>query len=167
MRHLRDWTTASSLARTSLKHRSLIAQTLQLLVASAGDYLAERFETDIVKAALGWHAINDSLVGPSSSGTGYVLLHDHASGDPDGGIRQWGFVNGGMGRVTEAMAEAAIEAGATVRTDAAVAAIRVQGERAIGVTLANGEEIDAETILSNADPRHTFLSLCDEATLPR
>jgi phytoene dehydrogenase-like protein len=166
MRHVRDWTTASHLGRTTLKHRSLIAQTLRLLVSSAGDYLSERFETDIVKSALGWHAINDSLVGPSSSGTGYVLLHDHASGDPDGGIRQWGFVNGGMGRVTAAMAEAAVEVGATVRTDAAVAAIRVTGERAIGVTLANGEEIDAETIVSNADPKHTFLSLCDGAALP-
>jgi phytoene dehydrogenase-like protein len=166
MRHLRDWTTASRLARTSLKHRALIAQTLRLLVSSAGDYLSERFESDIVKVALGWHAINDSLVGPSSSGTGYVLLHDHASGDPEGGIRQWGFVNGGMGKVTAAMAEAAIEAGATVRTDAEVAAIRVKGDRAIGVTLANGEEIDAATILSNADPRRTFLSLCDETALP-
>jgi phytoene dehydrogenase-like protein len=166
MHHLRDWMTASQLARTTLKHRSLIAQTLRLLVASAGDYLAERFESDIVKVALGWHAVNDSLVGPSSPGTGYVLLHDHASGDPDGGIRQWGFVNGGMGRVTEAMAEAAIEAGATVRTDAEVAAIRVKGERAIGVTLVNGEEIDAATILSNADPRRTFLSLCDGVSLP-
>jgi phytoene dehydrogenase-like protein len=166
MRHLRDWMTASHLGRTTLKHRSLIADTLRLLVASAGDYLSERFETDIVKVALGWHAINDSLVGPASSGTGYVLLHDHASGDPDGGIRQWGFVNGGMGRVTEAMAAAATEAGATVRTDATVAAIRVRGDRAVGVTLANGEEIDADTILSNADPRHTFLSLCDDVALP-
>jgi phytoene dehydrogenase-like protein len=166
MRHLRDWTTTASLARTSLKHRALVARTLRLLVASAGDYLGERFESDIVKAALGWHAINDSLVGPASSGTGYVLLHDHASGDPAGGIRQWGFVNGGMGRVTEAMAEAAVEAGATVRTDAEVAAIRVKGERAVGVTLAGGEELDAATILSNADPRRTFLSLCDEVPLP-
>jgi phytoene dehydrogenase-like protein len=166
MRRLRDWTTASGLARVGLKQRSMIADTLRLLVSSAGDYLCERFETDIIKAALGWHAINDSLVGPSSSGTGYVLLHDHASGDPEGGIQQWGFVNGGMGRVTALMAEAAIEAGATVRTDAEVAAVRVKGDRAIGVTLANDEEIDAATILSNADPKRTFLTLCESTSLP-
>jgi phytoene dehydrogenase-like protein len=166
MRRLRDWTTAGRIARTGLKQRREIAGTLRLLVASAGDFLAERFETDIVKVALGWHAINDSLVGPFSPGTGYVLLHDHASGDPDGGIRQWGFVNGGMGRVTEVMADAAREAGAVIRTGAEVAAIRVKGGRATGVTLADGEEIDATTVLSNADPRRTFLSLCDDTSLP-
>ena len=80
----------SQLARTALQQRTLIAETLRLLVTSADDYLAERFESDIVKVALGWHAINDSLVGPSSAGTGYVLLHDHASGDPEGGIRAVG-----------------------------------------------------------------------------
>jgi phytoene dehydrogenase-like protein len=166
MRHARDWTAAAHLARSGFPHRSLVAQTLRLLVSSAGDYLGERFDTDIVKVALGWHAINDSLAGPSSSGTGHVLLHDHASGDPSGGIRQWGFVNGGMGRVTAAMADAAREAGATVRTDAEVSAIRVKSGRAVGVTLVNGEEIDAQTILSNADPRRTFLSLCDDGDLP-
>jgi phytoene dehydrogenase-like protein len=165
MRRLRDWATASRMARTGLRHRALIAQTLRLLVASAGDYLAERFDSDIVKVALGWHAINDSLVGPFSPGTGYVLLHDHASGDPSGGIRQWGFVNGGMGRVTAVMADAAREAGATIRTDAEVAAIRAVDGRAVGVTLASGEQIDARTVVSNADPRRTFLSLCDESVL--
>jgi phytoene dehydrogenase-like protein len=166
MKHLRDWTTAARLGRTTFKQRSLLARTLRLLVSSAGDYLAEHFESDILKSALGWHAINDSLAGPGSSGTGYVLIHDHASGEPDGGIRLWGFVNGGMGRVTAAMAEAAIEAGATVRTDAEVASIRVVGDRANGVILANGEEIDATTVLSNADPRRTFLTMCEGAALP-
>jgi phytoene dehydrogenase-like protein len=166
MRKLRDWMSAGQIARTGLRHRSEIAGTLRLLVAAAGDYLAERFDTDIVKVALGWHSINDSLVGPFSPGTGYVLLHDHASGDPEGGIRQWGFVNGGMGRVTAAMADAAREAGAVIRMDAEVASIRVKGGRAIGVTLASGEEIDATTVVSNADPARTFLSMCDEASLP-
>ncbi len=58
-------------------------------------------------AALGWHAINDSAAGPSTPGTAYVLLHDHASEQAGGGIRHWGFVRGGIGRVTEAMAAAA------------------------------------------------------------
>jgi len=166
MHHLRDWLTASQIARTGLKQRKQIAGTLRLLVASAADYLAERFESEIVKVALGWHAINDSLVGPSSPGTGYVLLHDHASGDPDGGIRQWGFVNGGMGRVTAAMAEAAIEAGATIRTEAEVASIRVSADRATGVVLVGGEEIDCDLVLSNADPKRTFLSMCEKVALP-
>jgi len=110
MRRARDWATVLRLLPTGATHRKLIADTLRLLTTSVNDYLSERFESDIVKVALGWHAINDSLAGPSSSGTGYVLLHDHASGDPAGGIRQWGFVNGGMGKVTAAMADAAREA---------------------------------------------------------
>jgi phytoene dehydrogenase-like protein len=166
MRHRRDWTAAARLARSALPHRKLLAETLRLLATSANDYLTEWFESDIVKVTLGWHAINDSQVGPSSAGTGFVLLHDHASGDPDGGIREWGFVFGGIGRVTEAMAAAAIEAGAAVRTDAPVAAIRAAGDRVLGVTLEDGEEIDADIVLSNADPRRTFLSLCDEKALP-
>ena len=48
-------------------------------------------------AALGWHAINDSVAGPSTPGTAYVLLHDHAAEQAGGGIRQWGFVRGGIG----------------------------------------------------------------------
>jgi phytoene dehydrogenase-like protein len=167
MRRLRDLAGASHLAATGVRHRRRIADTLRLLVSSAGDYLSERFESEIVRAAFGWHAINDSLAGPFSAGTGYVLLHDHASGDPSGGIRQWGFVDGGMGRVTAAMADAARAAGATIRTGAQVAEIRVRDGRARGVTLTDGEEIDAETVVSNADPRRTFLSLCDEHALPR
>jgi phytoene dehydrogenase-like protein len=166
MRHRRDWAGAARLARTALPHRKQLAETVRLLATSANDYLTEWFDSDIVKVALGWHAINDSLVGPSSAGTGYVLLHDHASGDPEGGIREWGFVFGGIGRVTQAMSEAATEAGATVRTDAPVAAIRAEGDRVIGVTLESGEEIDADIVVSNADPRRTFLSLCDEKSLP-
>ncbi len=73
--------------------------------------LAERFESEHVRAALGWHAINDSVAGPSTPGTAFVLLHDHASEDSDGGVRQWGFVRGGMGVLTERMADAAREAG--------------------------------------------------------
>jgi phytoene dehydrogenase-like protein len=166
MKKARDWRSAATLVRHAIKRRADVPETARLLTASVSDFLGERFETDIVKVALGWHAINDSLAGPASSGTGYVLLHDHASGDPTGGIRQWGFVDGGIGRVTAAMADAAREAGATIRTGVEVAAIRSKGGRAIGVTLANGEEIDADIVVSNADPKRTFLKMCDEKDLP-
>jgi phytoene dehydrogenase-like protein len=166
LRQLRDWSGAARLLRLAARKRGDLPETIRLLTASVTDFLSERFESDIIKVALGWHAINDSLAGPSSAGTGYVLLHDHASGDPSGGIRQWGFVDGGIGRVTAAMADAAREAGATIRTGAEVTAIRSAGGRAVGVTLANGEEIDADVVVSNADPKRTFLSLCDDKVLP-
>ena len=86
-------------------------------------------------AALGWHAINDSVAGPSTPGTAFVLLHDHASEETGGGPRAWGFVRGGMGRVTEMMADAAREAGAEVRTGAEVERIITTNGRATGVAL--------------------------------
>ena len=107
-------------------------------------------------AALGWHAINDSTAGPSTPGTAYVLLHDHASEQAGGGIRRWGFVRGGIGRLTEAMAEAAREAGAEIRTEAPVERIVVDDGRATGVLLADGEVIAARRVLSNADPKTTL-----------
>jgi phytoene dehydrogenase-like protein len=151
---------------TGARHRTSVVDALQLFATSARQYLDERFESEHVKAALGWHAINDSVLGPSSPGTAYVLLHDHASEDPGGGVRQWGFVRGGIGRVTEAMADAAREAGAVVRTGADVEEILVRDGRAIGVRLAGGEELHAPIVVSNADPKHTFLDLVPDGELP-
>ena len=98
----------------------------------------EFFESEVVMAAMGWHAINDSVAGPSTPGTAYVLLHDHAAEQAGGGLRTWGFVRGGIGLVTEAMADAAREAGAEIRTGAEVERVVVEGGRATGVELADG-----------------------------
>ena len=106
----------------------------------ATQYLGECFESDVVMAALGWHAINDSIAGPSTPGTAYVLLHDHAAEQAGGGLRTWGFVRGGIGRVTEAMADAAREAGAEIRTSAprsSGSSSPTAGRR--GVELADGD----------------------------
>src|SRR6478672_8735832 len=137
-----------------------------LLGTSVSQYLDEWFESDHLKASLGWHAINDSVAGPGTPGTAYVLLHDHAAEDAGGGIRRWGFVPGGIGEVTRMMADAAREAGAEIRTESPVARVLVDGGAATGVELESGEVIEASTVLSNADPKHTFLTLCDEADLP-
>jgi len=166
VRHLRDLRGLARLGRLSLTHRRRLADTLGLLTSSVSDYLDQRFESDIVKVALGWHAINDSLAGPSSGGTGFVLMHDHASDAADGGVRQWGFVRSGMGRVTEAMAEAAREAGAVIRLSSPVAQITSSHGRVDGVVLQSGEQITAPLVVSGADPKHTFLTLCQSAALP-
>jgi phytoene dehydrogenase-like protein len=166
VRHLRDLRGLGRLGRLGAAHRSRLADTVSLLTTSVSDYLDARFQSEIVKVALGWHAINDSTAGPSSGGTGFVLLHDHASGGPDGGVRQWGFVRSGMGRVSEAIAAAARDAGATVRLDAPVARITSERGRVTGVVLDSGEVIAAPLVLSGADPKHTFLTLCDRPALP-
>ncbi|WP_006242579.1 phytoene desaturase family protein [Mycolicibacterium tusciae] len=156
----------AKLGRVGLRTRNHLDQLARLFTSSAHQILAERFESDHVKAALGWHAINDSVAGPSTPGTAFVLLHDHASEESDGGVRQWGFVRGGMGVLTETMAAAAREAGAEIRCDAAVEGIVTRGGQATGVRLVTGEEITATRVLSNADPKHTFLTLCDRTDLP-
>ena len=154
------------LASTGRRHRASINDALFLFATSATQYLGERFSSDVVMAALGWHAINDSIAGPSTPGTAYVLLHDHAAEQAGGGLRTWGFVRDGIGRVTEAMADAAREAGAEIRTGAEVARVVVDGKRASGVELADGTVVGADRILSNADPLRTFFGLVGEELLP-
>ncbi len=166
----RDRRTLTSLLRATVRSRRDLDEALFLLTTSADHYLSERFESPYVRAALGWHSINDSLNGPSTLGTAYVLLHDHVSHEPGGGLRRWGFVRGGMGRVTEAMADAAREAGAEIRTGVEVDRILTSGSgdgvAVTGVLLADGTNVATDLVLSNADPRRTFETLCDASDLP-
>jgi phytoene dehydrogenase-like protein len=166
MRTWRDLREAARWGRLGARHRRMIADLAYLFSTSATQYLSEYFSSPYVLAALGWHAINDSAAGPSTPGTAFVLLHDHASEAADGGVRQWGFVRGGMGRVAELMAEAAREAGCEIRTNAEVERIVTRGGAATGVRLTTGEEIAARRVVSNADPKRTFLQLADQADLP-
>jgi phytoene dehydrogenase-like protein len=141
------------------RHRKRAAEIAYLFSTSMRRYLDEWFERDEVAAALGWEAISNTLAGPSTPGTAYVLLHDHASGV---GTQGWGFVRGGMGVVTQAMADAAREAGVEIRTGAQVERILTSVGEVVGVALAgSGEEFSAPVVVSNADPKRTFLTLLD------
>ena len=137
------------------RRRGSINDALFLFATSARSTSSERFESEHVKAALGWHAINDSLAGPSTPGTAYVLLHDHAAEQAGGGIRTWGFVRGGIGRVTAAMADAAREAGAEIRTEAPRSSGSLvedgRGDRRRARRTAARSRRDR--VLSNADPQ--------------
>ena len=167
LRRLGDLPGLLKLGGAAARRRASIDEALWLFSTSVTQFLDERFESDHVKAAIGWHAINDSTGGPSTPGTAYVLLHDHASEQTEGGgMRAWGFVRGGMGVLAETMATAAREAGAEIRTGAEVERVLVEGGVARGVVLAGGEEVRAPLVLSNADPKRTFLSLVEEAELP-
>ena len=166
IRSLHDLLELAKWGRIGFKQRRHLTDLAFLFSTSATQLLSERFTDDHVKAAMGWHAINDSVAGPSTPGTAFVLLHDHASEEADGGVRQWGFVRGGMGVLTATMADAAREVGCEIRCDAEVDQILTRGGRAVGVRLGDGEELRAARVLSNADPKRTFLSLCDRAELP-
>jgi phytoene dehydrogenase-like protein len=100
-----------------------------------------------------------------SPGTAYVLLH-HYMGEIDGAFRSWGFSRGGTGAISMAIAGAAQEAGVEIRTKAPVSRIKVRGSRAVGVALDNGDEIDADVVVSGLDPNRTFLKLLEPGDLP-
>jgi phytoene dehydrogenase-like protein len=165
-RSLRGLLNLTRYGRLILANRRLLEEATFLFATSASRLLDERFESDHVKAAIGWHAINDSLQGPSAPGTAYVLLHDHAADAAGPAARQWGFVRGGMGEVTARMADAVRDSGGEIRTDAEVERVLVEGDAVAGVALADGEELHADRVLSNADPKRTFLRLVDEKHLP-
>jgi len=164
-RRARDLAATARLAVVAARQRSMSQDLAYLFATSAMRYLDEHFRDDMLKSALGWESISNTLAGPSWNGTAYGLLHEAASGGSGGGVG-WGFVRGGMGEVTRLMAEAAREAGAEIRLDAPVDRVIVRGGRAVGVHLSGGEEIAATRVLSNADPRRTFLDLVDPADLP-
>jgi phytoene dehydrogenase-like protein len=98
-------------------------------------------------------------------GTAYVLFH-HVMGETNGKRGVWGYVKGGMGGLTQALAKAARELGADIRTEAEVAQIRVKNGAAVGVALANGDEFQARVVASNADANVTFNRLMDARLLP-
>jgi phytoene dehydrogenase-like protein len=138
---------------------------LQLMTMSAVDFLDQWFETDVLKATMSASGIIGTFLGVRSPGTAYVLLH-HYMGEIDGAFRSWGFARGGTGAISNAIAAAAREAGAEVRTEAPVARIRVRNGRADGVVLSNGDELDAGLVLSSVDPNLTFLRFIDRKELP-
>ncbi len=133
----------------------------QLLTMSGVDFLKMWFESDALLAPMSCSGIIGTFLGVHSPGTAYVLLH-HYMGEIDGAFRSWGFSKGGTGGVSQAIANAAQAHGATIRTDARVASVVVRNGRAKGVVLEGGEEIDAKVVVSNADPRRTFLTLVGE-----
>jgi phytoene dehydrogenase-like protein len=141
-----------------------MVELLRTVPMSVGELLDDWFETDILKGALGACGVTGILQGPRSGGTAFVLLH-HQVGRPVGAFRTPTAIRGGVGTLSTALAAAARSFGADVRTDAEVVRVRVDGGRAHSVILRNGDEITARRVVSSADPRRTFLQLCDPARL--
>ena len=130
---------------------------------AAADLVAEWFETDLLQAAVATRGVFGMAQGPWSAGTGAVLLLNAAFDPAPGGSSVT--VKGGVGALASAMAEAARTAGAQIRLNAPVARILVRDGRAHGVVLEDGTEIPATVVISNADPRRTFLTLVDPVEL--
>src|SRR5260370_28755900 len=132
---------------------------------SASDFLDEWFESEELKVTLATDGVIGANGGPRSQGRAYILMH-HCMGGVNGKRGLWGFVRGGMGAVSEAMAASARSKGAEIRTSASVAQIRVNDGVVRGVTMENGDEIDAPVVASNLDPKLTFLRMVQQQHLP-
>jgi phytoene dehydrogenase-like protein len=141
-----------------------INELLRVLPMPTTDLLDEWFESDALKGLISACSVRQATWGPQEAGTAYNLFHDWALSDT-GLFRSESWVKGGMGALSEAIAAAARGFGAEIRTDAAVAKIVVENGAASGVVLANGEHIQAKRVVSNADPRTTFLALLEPSRL--
>jgi phytoene dehydrogenase-like protein len=146
-----------------LRRREMVG-LVKIFTQSAADFLDEWFESPEVKVTLATDGVIGANGGPRSPGTAYILLH-HCMGGVGGKRGLWGFVRGGMGAISEAIAQSARSQGAEIRVNARARRITVSGGRVSGVVLDGGEEIQAPIVASNLDPHATFLGLVDEHDL--
>ena len=140
-------------------------KAIEILTGAARPILDRWFESEQLKVTLATDAVIGVQASPSMPGTAYVLFH-HVMGECDGARGVWGYVRGGMGGLSAAIASAAKGFGAEIRTNAPVARILVKGGRVSGVGLANGDEILSQRVASCADANVTFLKLIDPKELP-
>ncbi len=160
-RNLGDWQKLAGLGHrlSKMSGRELVGH-LRILSQSVKDFLDPWFESEQLKVALATDGVIGTKGGPYSPGTAYVLFH-HCMGGVGGKRGLWGFVRGGMGGITQALAASARSAGAEIRTGARVERILAKDGRTTGVALASGEEIHARVVASGVDPKRTFLKLLE------
>ena len=136
---------------------------LRWMPMAAADLVAEWFSNDLLQAAVAARGIFGVAQGPWSAGTGATLLLNAAVDPTPGGGSVT--VKGGLGTLSRAMADAATEAGAEIRTGASIARVAVRDGRASGVVLDDGREISARAVVSSADPKQTLLGFVDPVEL--
>ena len=159
-RRLRDLFGLLKVGRMARRLKQDLYEEVAILSMSAKDFLDSWFESEELKALLCGQAVIGTFAGPRTPGTAYVLFH-HVMGEVDGMRGCWGVVRGGMGQVSECIAAEARRRGVTIRCDAPVERILVEGGKATGVVIRGGEEVRARAVVSNADPNVTFLKLLD------
>jgi phytoene dehydrogenase-like protein len=140
-------------------------KAVRLLRQSAGDYLDGIFESDPIKAVLGFDSIVGNFASPYTRGSAYVLLH-HVFGEVNGRRGVWGHAIGGMGAITRAMAHAAAAHGVRIDVNSPVREVLMEGDCAAGVVTADGTPIRARAVVSNVDPRTLFQSLVPDRAVP-
>jgi phytoene dehydrogenase-like protein len=160
----------SDLFRVGKRFRNIstneIAQLVSFLTGSLGEFLDRNYESEIIKTMFLANNVYGKHGGPYQPGTAIGLLFHLLSGGEHQLQGFYGHVMGGMGAITQALAAAGRKLGVEIRTSASVAQIDAHNRRARGVVLEDGTEIRARIVLSNADPKRTFLKLLPASELP-
>ncbi len=153
----------NTMRRLDLEEQRLL---LDLFTMPAADFLSDWFESEPIKALLGFDSIVGNYASPFDPGSAYVLLH-HAFGEVNGKKGAWGHAIGGMGAITQAMAKAAAEHGVDIETDAEVAEVLIERGKAVGVALADGRAVRAKALAANVNLKLLYTRLLPEQALPR
>jgi len=143
-----------------------ISQLISFMTGSLGEFLDQNYESEKIKTLFLANNVYGKHGGPFQPGTAIGLLFHLLSGGEHELQGFYGHVMGGMGSITQALAAAGQELGVEIRTGAAVAHIDVRNGRARSVVLEDGSEFRGRMVLSNADPKRTFLGMVDETDLP-
>ena len=158
--------------RLAWRHRGLdvrtIADVTRLMTMSIADLLDDWFESPQIKGALAVNGVIGTWAGPREPGTAYVMAH-HSIGDVgDGRLGSWGFPEGGMGAVADAIASAARSLGVTIRTGAPGGEDRHRPRLrpGTGVILDSGEELTAKVVVTSLHPKTAFLDHVGRENLP-
>uniref|UniRef100_A0A8C3DR84 Pyridine nucleotide-disulphide oxidoreductase domain 2 n=1 Tax=Corvus moneduloides TaxID=1196302 RepID=A0A8C3DR84_CORMO len=167
LQQLRNLQTLKPLLQAGLALGRQLPHYYEVLTAPISKILDQWFESEPLKATLATDAVIGAMASPHTPGSGYVLLH-HVMGELEGRRGAWGYVAGGMGALSQAIAHAATARGAHIFAEKAVCHVLLgrDGE-AQGVALQDGTEVRSKLVLSNASPQITFLELIPQEQLPK
>lgn len=163
----RDFRSLRELAAFAWKYRKIgnrFYRLVDLMTMSADDFLARWFDHGVTRAVLGYYCSIGTFAGPKSPGSAYVVLH-HIMGEHEG-AGGWGFVRGGMGAISEAIAESGRRHGMQIRTDAEVTDVEVSDGRVSRVVTKSGDEFRARAVICNASCKVLFDRLVAPEHLP-
>jgi len=166
---VQDWRDAAAAARLLLDFGRLPLDGKRDLVdvftKSAGHWLDQLFECDVLKSVLGWDSVVGNYASPYAAGSAYVLLH-HCFGEVNGKQGRWGHAIGGMGRISELMADEARARGVQIDLEASVRRVVIERGRAVGIELDDGKVLRARAVAANVGPKLLYGRLIERAQLP-
>lgn len=163
----RDWKTFREIGSLLWRYRKVggrFFQVYDILTMSADDYLRRWFQDSRIRAVLAYYASIGTFAGPKTPGSAYVIMH-HIMGEHEG-AGGWGFIRGGMGSITQAIAACGRTLGVEFVTGAPVDEVLVCDDRVTGIATREGRRFDADIVVGNASARTLYLDLIDARHLP-